>query len=105
MTSLFSKIGINVGGKVQATNSSNNQSGNAINKKDPVIAQTLSSTSAASEISTKQTVDVDMDQVLTNSVQVKPIKTSNGMMSPRKQPAVAPIIDSPKSDTGTHETE
>jgi len=89
MTSILNKFGI--GGKVQ---SSSNTSTIAVNKKETI------SSSNSSDSSTKQGSDAEMDKPLPNSVQVKPSKISLGPLSPRLQPSISPVAESPTETNG-----
>ena len=100
MTSLLSKIGINVGGKVQTVHVAPNTSPRNNIKKEPTAPSTALTIDTNSDSSTKKGLDADMDKPMSNSVQVKPTKTVNTMASPRFQPGIAPTIESPKSETG-----
>ena len=102
MTSLFSKIGINVGGgKVQTvhvapqTNITNNNI-----KKEPTTSAPVLTVDVLSDNNTKKGLDADMDKPMPNSVQVKPTKSVNIKASPRLQSGITPTVESPKSETG-----
>lgn len=108
MTSLLSKIGINVGGgKVQTVHvaptpspTNTNISNNNV-KKEPISSAPLLPADASSDNNTKKGLDADMmDKPMPNSVQVKPTKSVNIKASPRFQSGITPTVESPKSETG-----
>jgi hypothetical protein len=106
MTSLFSKIGINVGGgKVQTVHVAPNPSPTNITnsnniKKEPTTSAPVLTGDILSDNNTKKGLDADMDKPMPNSVQVKPAKSVNIKASPRFQSGVTPTVESPKSETG-----
>ena len=108
MTSLFSKIGINVGGgKVQTVHVAPNPSQTNITnisnnniKKEPITSAPVLTVDVLSDNNTKKGLDADMDKPMPNSVQVKPTKSGNIKTSPRFQSGITPTVESPKSETG-----
>lgn len=108
MTSLFSKIGINVGGgKVQTVHVAPNPSPTNITnisnnniKKEPTTSAPVLSVGGSTDNNTKKSLDTDMDKPMPNSVQVKPSKSVNIIASPRFQSGITPTVESPKSETG-----